>query len=165
MNVMREIEIEKVVISVGGIAEGLEKCLKLIQLLTGRKAAKMKSSKRIPSLGVRPGLEVGAVITIRKNAKELLKRALTAVENKLREKQISRENFSFGVREYIEIPGMEYQRDIGIIGLDVTVVFKMAGKRVAVRKIKTGKIPERQHIPKEEIIKFMKEEFKTNFVK
>ena len=27
-------------------------------------------------------------------------------------------------KKYIEIPGAEYQRDIGIIGLDVTVVFK-----------------------------------------
>jgi len=47
----------------------------------------------------------------------------------------------------------------------VTVVFKRAGKRTASKKIKAGRIPERQHIPKEEIIKFMKEEFKTQFIK
>jgi len=123
----------------------------------------MKSHKRIPAFGVRPKLEVGAVVTIRKDVKEVLKRMLTAIDNKLKKKQISVNNFSFGIKEYIEIPGMEYQRDIGIMGLDVTVVFKRAGRRVGIRKIKTGKIPIRQRISKEEIIKFMEENFQTEF--
>ena len=90
----------------------------------------MRSKKRIPSLGVRPKLEVGTVVTIRKNPEETLKKMLIAVENVLKKKQMSENNFSFGIKEYIEIPGMEYQRDIGIIGLDVTVVFRRKGKRV-----------------------------------
>ena len=59
---------------------------------------------------------------------------------------------------------MEYQRDIGILGLDVTIVFKRAGRRVGIRKIKPGKIPIRQRISKEEIIKFMEDNFKTRFI-
>ena len=51
---MRKIKIEKVVLNIGGTAEELEKGTKLLQMLTNRKPAKMKSHKRIPALGVRP---------------------------------------------------------------------------------------------------------------
>jgi len=163
-NKMRKIKIEKIVLSVGGAGENLEKGVRLLERLTERKPAKMKTHKRIPTLNVRPKLEVGAVVTIRKNKEELLKRMLDAIGNKLKRKQISENNFSFGIEEYIEIPGLEYQRDIGIIGLDVTVVFKRAGRRVKLRKIKRGRIPKRQLISKQEIIKFMEEKFKTEFV-
>ena len=162
---MRKIRIEKVVLSVGGTGEELEKGYKLLQFLTGRKPAKMKSRKRIPALGVRPNLEVGTMITIRKNPEDFLKRMLVAIDNTLREKQISENNFSFGLKEYIEIPNVEYQRDIGIKGFDVTVVFKRTGRRTGIKKIGKGKIPKRQTISREEIIKFMEENFKTKFKK
>lgn len=164
MNKMREIKIEKVVLSIGGTGEDLEKGVKLLEILAnGQKSAKMKSKKRIPSLGVRPNLEIGTVVTIRKDVKEFLKRMLIAIDNKLKKKQVSENTFSFGISEYIEIPGMEYQRDIGMIGLDVTVVFIRAGRRVRLRKIKKGRIPRRQIISKEEIIKFMEDNFETKF--
>jgi large subunit ribosomal protein L5 len=150
MNPMKKIKIEKVVLSVGGTGEELEKGFKLLKMLTGRTPAKMKSNKRIPSLGVRPKLEVGSVVTIRKNPEEILKKMLSAIDNILKKKQISENNFSFGLKEYIEIPGVEYDREIGIKGFDITVVFKRTGRRVK--------------ITKEEIIKFMEENFKTNFI-
>jgi len=164
INPMRNIKIEKVVLSVGGTAEELEKGFKLLELLTGKKPAKTKSKKRIPSLGIRPKLEVGAVVTIRENIEELLKKMLATIDNTLKKKQISNNNFSFGIKEYIEIPGVEYQREIGIRGFDVTLVFKRTGRRVRLKKIKKGKIPKRQDITKEEIIKFMEEKFGTEFI-
>ena len=162
-NLMRKIKIEKIVLSVGGLAENLEKGVKLLSFITKRKPAKMKSRKRIPTLNVRPGLEVGAVVTIRKNKEELLNKLLAAVDNILKKKQISENNFSFGIKEYLEIPGIEYQRDIGIMGFDITVVFKRAGRRVKLKKIKRGKISKKQIITKEEIIKFMEDNFHTGF--
>ncbi len=164
-NPMRTIKIEKIVLSIGGTGDDLEKGVKLLKILTNRKPAKMKSRKRVPALGVRPGLEIGAVVTIRKNAEEMLKKMLLANDNILSKKQISENNFSFGIKEYIEIPGAEFQRDIGIKGLDVTVVFKRTGRRVKLKKIKKGKIPKKQKISKDEIIKFMEDNFKVNFVK
>lgn len=164
VNPMREIKIEKVVLSVGGIGEDLEKGYKLLKKLSGRRPARMKSKKRIPTLNIRPGLEIGAVVTIRKDKEELLRKMLSANDNMLSRKQISENNFSFGVDEYIEIPGVEYDRDIGIKGLDITVVFKRTGKRVKLRKRKSSRIPKKQKISPEEIIKFMEEEFDTEFV-
>src|SRR3989344_2150859 len=162
-NPMRQIKMEKVVLSVGATEDGLEKGVKLIHLLSKMKPAKIKTNKRIPALGVRPGMEVGAVATIRKNPEDFLRRMLVAVDNTLKTKQISENNFSFGVKEYIDIPGIEYQRDIGIIGFDVTVVFKRSGRRVGIKKMKRGKVSKRQKISREEIIKFMEENFNTKF--
>jgi len=163
-NIMRKIKIEKVVLSVGGTADGLDKGFRLLKMLTNKKPAKIKSTKRIPTLGVRPGLEVGAVVTLRKDFEDFLKKMLVSIDNTLKTKQISENNFSFGIKEYIEIPGVEYQRDIGIIGFDVTIVFKRSGRRVGQRKIKRGKVSKKQIITKEEIIKFMEENFQTRFI-
>ncbi len=164
-NIMRKIKIDKVVLNIGGVSEELEKGVKLLKLLVpGRKPARTKSRKRIPSLGVRPNLEVGTVVTIRKEMEDFLKKMFVTIDGVLKKKQVSENNFSFGVKEYIEIPGMEYQRDIGIKGFDVTIVFKRTGRRVRLRKIKRGKIPKRQVITKEEIIKFMEENFQVKFI-
>ena len=162
-DIMRKIKIEKVVLSVGGVGDDLVKGIKLLKMLTGRKIMTTKAKKRIPTLGVRPGLEIGGVVTVRKRYEEILKRMLAAVDNQLRKKQVSENNFSFGIREYIEIPGVEYDRDIGIRGLDITIVFKRAGRRVRLKKVKRGRIPARQKISKEEIIKFMEEHFQVEF--
>ena len=163
-NPMQKIRIEKVVLNVGGTGDNLEKGVKLLKIITNRNPAKMKTRKRIPALGVRPGLEVGAVVTTRNGVGEFLKRMLVAVDNVLKKSQMSENNFSFGIKEYIEIPGIEYQRDLGIMGLDVTVVFKKSGRRTGIKKMKRGKIPSRQRIGVEEIIKFMEENFGTKFV-
>lgn len=163
-NPMRKPRIEKIAVSIGGSGDSLDKGYRLLKFLTKRNPAKMMSAKRIPSLGVRPKLEVGAVVTIRKGSHDFLKKMLSAVDNILKRSSISENSFSFGIKEYIEIPGIEYQRDIGIRGLDVTVTFKRAGKRVKLKKAKSGKIPERQHVSREEIIKYMEENFKTKFV-
>ena len=163
-NIMREVKIEKIILGVGGTAEKLEKGVKLLKFLTNRNPSKTKSSKRIPELGVRPGLFVGAIVTIRKEIEGILKRLLSSLDNTLKKSQVAENGFSFGVKEYIEIPGVEYQRDIGIMGFDVTIVFKRTGRRVVLKKIKRGRIPKRHRISSEEIIKFMEEKFNTRFV-
>ena len=164
-NKMRKIKIEKVVLSIGGKAEELEKGVKLLGRLTGKKVVKRKSRKRIPTLGVRPGLEVGCMVSLRgKEAEEILKRLLVTIDNQIKEKQILSNSFSFGIKEYIEIPGTEYQRDIGIIGFDVSVAFARSGKRVIRKKIKRGKLPKKQQVTKEEIIDFLKNKFNVNIL-
>lgn len=159
-NKMREIKIEKVVLSVAGTAEKLEKGARLLKTISGMEPKKLASKKRIPSFGVRPGLETGAKVTLRKNKiSPILIRLLQAVNNEIKRSQIVDNHFSFGIHEYIEIPGLEYQRDIGILGLNVTVDFTRAGERVARKKIKRGKIPARQRVTKEEIIDYMTKHF------
>lgn len=163
-NIMRTIKIEKVLLSSGATGDDLAKAKKLLDFISGSKAQVLVSRKRIPEFEVRPGLEVGTRVTVRgEKALELLKKLLGAIDNELSEKQVSDNHFSFGVKEYIEIPGVEYQREIGIRGFNVTVVFSRAGVRVKLKKIKRGDLPKRQFVTKGEIIKYMKETFKTKF--
>ncbi len=163
-NPMRKIKIEKIVLSCGAKDADLEKARKLLEFISGMKAQVITSRKRIPSFGVRPGLEVGTRVTLRgETALQLLARLLAAINNNIAEESISNNHFSFGIKEYIEIPGIEYKRDIGIRGLNVTVDFIRAGVGVKRRKIKRGKLPKKQHVLDNEIIKFMEESFKTVF--
>ncbi|MBS3066146.1 50S ribosomal protein L5 [Candidatus Pacearchaeota archaeon] len=110
---MRKIRIEKVLISCGAIEKNLEKSKKLLELISGMKAQITVSKKRIPNFGVTPDLEVGARVTLRgEKARQILSRLLTAINNTVEESQVTENHFSFGIREYIEIQGIEYQRDV-----------------------------------------------------
>ena len=164
---MRRTRISKVVLSSGATDTNLEKSAKLLEIIGEMKPQIIKAGprKRIPSFGVRPGLPLGTRITLRdEKALKILKKLLGAIDNRLNKKQVNDNHFSFGIKEYIEIPGIEYVREIGIRGFNVTVVFEKPGLRVKKKKIKKGKFPKRQEVLKDEIIKFMRENFNTEFV-
>jgi large subunit ribosomal protein L5 len=165
-NVMKKIKLEKVTLNCGAGVEPhrIEKSVKLLEMMSGGKAKVIVTKKRIPAFGVRPGLKLGCKITLRKKpAADLLKRLLESIGNKLSPKSINPGSLAFGIKEYIEIPGVAYQRDIGLLGLDVCITLSRAGARIEERKIKRGRIPKRNRITKEETIKFMEENFKTKF--
>jgi|SRR3989344_911201 len=165
-NPMREIQIEKMVLNCGGIDDKLEKSVKLLEMITKKKPKIITSRKRIPAFGISPGKKSGCKVTLRnkKEITELAKRLFAAVDNKISKKQITKDNLSFGIKEYIEIPGLEYNRDIGIIGMELSIVFKRKGKRIRMKKIKSGRYPEKQHVTKEEIIDFVTKHFKLEVV-
>ena len=74
-NKMYEIRIEKVTLHCGTGANpnDLEQGIKLLKLISKRKAVKTLSKSRIPAFGTREGLPIGCKVTIRgKNAAELL---------------------------------------------------------------------------------------------
>jgi len=165
VNKMREIKLDKIVLNVGGVAEKLEKGVILLEKISGKKAVKVKATKRIPTWNVRPGLEVGTKVTLRgKEAIELVKKLLPAIDNTLKEKQIQPNCFSFGIHEYIEIPGVEYIREVGIMGFEVTVVFSRAGKSVENKKIKRGKA-RRLTVTRKEIEDYLITKFNTEILR
>jgi len=164
---MRKIKITKVVLSAGAVGQELDKAAKLLEMATGMKAQIVKSGprRRIPAFGVKPSMPLGARVTLRGNKiKEKLLQMLKGIGNTLDENQIQENHFSFGIREYIEVPGLEYKREIGIRGFNVTIVFERAGVRIKNRKIKGGKLPAKQHVKPEEIITYMEENFGTKFI-
>ncbi len=159
---MRDIKIEKIVLNCGGVGEKLERSVKLLQYLTSEEPKITLSRKRIPTFGTRKGLEIGCKITLRgKRAEELLVRLLNAIENKLSKKQIGSGTVSFGIHEYIEIPGAQFQREIGILGLDTSITLERAGFCVSKRKHARGRIPSRHRITKDETADFMIKKFNT----
>ena len=157
-NIMQEIEIEKMVLNCGGTEDKLEKSIKLLKMIAkDRKIFEIRSTRRIPAFGISPGKKSGCKVTIRdkKEIIELLKRFFAALDNEIKEKQITENHVSFGISEYIEVPGLEYNRDIGILGFEASLVFKRKGKRVKIKKIKKGKYPKKQNVTKKEITDFL----------
>ena len=162
-NVMRQLKIAKVTLNIGAgkSTEKLEKGLKLLKAITGIPPVKTFTNKRIPNWGLRPGLPIGCKLTIRKAASiELLKRLIHARDMKLSESQFDDEgNVAFGIPEYIDIQGVNYDPAIGIMGLEVCVTLERPGFRIKRRKVMKRKIPGKHRVTKREAIDFMKDKF------
>jgi len=163
MSQMKEIKIEKLTLNFGAGADQkkLAKGVKLIESITGVTPVKTKAKKRIPAWGCRPGLPIGAKLTLRGDeAKKLLVRLLAAKDNLLSLKSFDDNgNISFGIHEYVDIPGVKYDPELGIIGLETSVTLSRPGFRIKTRKIMKRKIPSNHRISKDDSINFLKSNF------
>lgn len=164
MNKMNRVELDKITLNVGAGEPGekLEKRIKILDQVSGdAKVVKTRAKKRIPTWNLRPGLVVGAKVTLRgKKGEQVLKRLLKSVDNKLRQRNFDNQgNLSFGIKEYIDIPDIKYDPKLGIFGFDVAVTLKKPGRRVALKKRKKSKIGENQKVSPEEAKEFMKKKF------
>ncbi len=163
MNAMKEIRIEKITLNIGAgkSTDRLDKGVKLIQNIAGKPPVKTFTNKRIPTWGLRPGLPIGCKLTLRKSvARELLTRLLQAKENKLSTGQFDNfGNLAFGIHEYIDIPGVKYDPQIGVMGLEVCVTLERPGFRIKRRRSRKGKISKSHLINKQDAVDFMKKQF------
>ncbi len=158
-NVMREIKIAKITLNIGaGKNEDLlKKGLKLLQRLAPSAPVKTMTSKRIPGWGLRPGLVIGCKVTVRKNTPALLQRLLAAKKNTLAAKNFDNQgNFSFGIPEYIDIAGLEYDPDLKILGLEAAVTLERPGFRIKRKRINAKSIGKHHSISKSDAIAFVK---------
>lgn len=162
-SVMRQLKVAKVTLNIGAgkSTEKLEKGLKLLKLITGIAPVKTFTNKRIPNWGLRPGLPIGCKLTLRREgAVKLLERLIKAKDNKLGKDQFDGEgNVAFGIPEYIDIPGANYDPSIGIMGLEVCITIERPGFRIKRRKVMKRKIPAKHRVTKDEAISFMKDKF------
>jgi len=160
-NVMRNIRLEKLTInmSAGDAGPKLEKSQKIMEKIVGKKAVITRTHKRT-TFGMAKGRPIGAKATIRgQAAMELLRRLLKARDNKLKPSQFdSSGNFSFGIHEYINIPGIKYDPDVGILGMDVCVSLERPGYRVKKRAIKPARIGAGHRIRKEDAMEWARKE-------
>ena len=158
MNPMHEIRIEKVTVNIGAGSdrEQLERAVELLQKITGKKPVRTKARKRIPTFGIRKGLEIGAKVTLRgQAAREFLDLCLRGKRHKLSPRAFDKTgNFSIGIKEYIELPGVKYDPKLGLMGMDVAVTLSRPGKRVAKRRRARSKIGKKHRITKEEAMEF-----------
>lgn len=164
-NPMRTIRVEKVTLNIGCGTDQkkMERALLLIEQLTGIAPIKTKTELRLATWGLRPGLPIGVKLTLRgKPAVDLLERCLTAKDRKLKKSMFDNNgNLSFGVHEYIDIPGSQYDPKIGIMGLQVSATLVRPGFRVKRRKVRPASIPKQHRISREDAILFAADKFKV----
>ncbi|MDD3792210.1 MAG: 50S ribosomal protein L5 [Candidatus Bathyarchaeota archaeon] len=153
--------IAKVVVNlnVGKSGEPLEKANKVLQEITGHTPVKKRAEKTIRDFGIREGEAIAVVVTLRKqDAIDFLKKIFPVVDNKLARRAFDmRGNFSFGLKEHIDIPGVKYDPEIGIFGMDICVTVNRPGQRVKLRKIQSKPIGSKHVLTPEESIVFIKQ--------
>ena len=144
MNKMQDIRIEKITVNVGCGEAGqkLDRAKTMLEIITGKKVV-LTRTKRRTTFGVPKHRQIGCKAILRGNdAEAFLKNAFEAVENKLSLKCFDKNgNFSFGIKEQIDLPGVKYDPDIGIYGFDVCVTLERPGFRVKRKRMgsKIGK--------------------------
>lgn len=168
MNVMRTICVEKVTVNigVGSPGEQLDFAKQLLNRLTDRKPVETQARRREPVFKLRPGLAIGAKVTLRgKDALTFLDKALTARKRMLpRSCFDSQGNFSFGIAEYIDFPGAKYDPRIGMLGFDVCVSLVRPGRRVTLRRLRKSKVGKHHHISSEDAREFVQEKFSVKWL-
>jgi len=153
--------IEKVVvnISVGKSGEPLEKAAKVLKDLTGQAPCKRKAKKTIRDFAIRRGEPIASIVTLRKQgATEFLKKVFPVIDSKISREHFDKYgNFSFGIKEHIEIPGVKYNPEIGIFGMDVCVSLCRSGYRVKSRRRGRAKIGSKHILTPDEAIVFARD--------
>jgi len=168
MNPMREVILDKVVLNIG-VGEGgerLEKAEKVLNQITGMKPKRTLAKKTIREWRIHKRDPIGCKVTVRgKKGMELLALLLKAVDNRLKESSFDAwGNFSFGIKEHIDIPGIKYDPEIGIFGMDVCVSLARRGYRIARRRRARKKIPRCHRVTKEEAMEWVKTNFGVQIV-
>ncbi|MEM0021689.1 MAG: 50S ribosomal protein L5 [Fervidicoccaceae archaeon] len=168
-NPMRKPKIVKVTVNVG-LGQGGERLARIAQVLkeiTGQEPSFRKAKKTIRDFGIRRGENIGVAVTLKgEKAISFLKKAFDAVGNKIKYSSFDDfGNVSFGIKEHISIPGVRYDPEIGVFGMDVCITIERPGYRVSRRKIKRAKrIPRRHRVTKDEAAALLVSQFSVRIV-
>jgi len=158
---MRQPRVEKVVVHMG-VGEGgreLANAEEILAEVAGQQPVRTVAKNTVGEFGVREGDPIGAKVTLRgEEANEFLETTLEFVE--LSASQFDQVgNFSFGVEEHTDFPSQEYDPNIGIYGLDVTVNLVRPGYRVRKRDKVSRSIPKAHRLNAEDAIAFLEAEY------
>ncbi len=159
-NSMREIQVAKVTVNISeeNVGDEVENAYELIEKLTGREPVRVETNESAKTFGNRSGLNIGAMITLRgEEAVEFVKKVRPAVED-LDSSSFSDGNFAFGISEYIDVPGVDYDADIGMKGFEVNVVLERPGYRVKKRDHKPTHVGDDHKVSNDEAIEFAESE-------
>jgi large subunit ribosomal protein L5 len=161
-NVMQVPKLDKIVVNMGvgaAVAEPkvLEEAVKELEAVTGQKASIRKAKKSISNFKLREGVNIGAVVTLRRERMyEFLDRLINVALPRVRDfRGLSdksfdgRGNYTIGVKEQIIFPEINVDKITRIMGMDVTLVTTAKSDNEAYELLKSFGMP------------FMKKEIKT----
>jgi len=162
---MRDIYIDKVVVhmGVGESGEKLVKAENIMKTITGQTSIRTIAKMTQPAFSIRKGAPIGCKVTLRgKTARDFFRTAVGILNKTVFESQFDKSgNISFGVEEHTDFPGMSYDPQIGIFGMDVNVVLERKGIRITRRRVARKKLPAAQRVSKQDAIAFLKQDYQV----
>jgi large subunit ribosomal protein L5 len=162
-NQMKTIRLEKLVLNmgVGKSGDAIEIAKKALNQISGKKSCARDAKETQRDWGVRKGEPIGVAVTVRgDDAKTLLKRLFEAVGNKVKGRSFDNfGNYSFGIKEHIDIPGIKYDPQIGILGMEAAITLTRPGFSVRIRSRHKASVGKHHRISKEEAMEFLTREF------
>ena len=133
-NIMAVPRLEKIVLNMG-LGEGagnvklLDQAVEELSAITGQKGVITKARKSIANFKLRQGMSIGARVTLRGNRMyEFLDRLISVAMPRIRDfRGVSarsfdgRGSYSFGVKEQIIFPEIEYDKIDALRGMDIAI--------------------------------------------
>ncbi len=162
-NQMKKISVAKVVLNmgVGKSGEPIEQAKRALEQIAGQKPNPRNAKATQRDWGVHKGEPIGVAVTLRRQpAIELIKRLFTAKGNQMKGSSFDDfGNLSFGISEHIDIPGVKYDPQIGILGLNVSISLARPGFNIRFRSKHKASVGNHHRITSEEAKEFLTKEF------
>lgn len=156
-NVMQVPKLEKIVVNMGlgaAVADSkiIEEAVKDLETITGQKASIRKSKKAISNFKLREGMNIGAMVTLRKEKMyEFLDRFINIALPRVRDfRGLSdksfdgRGNYTMGIKEQIIFPEINVDKVTKVLGMDITFVTSAPTDNEAYELLKSFGFPFRK---------------------
>ena len=160
---MKKITLDKVVLNMGIGKSGdiIQVAKRALEQISGKKPSTRNARETQRDWGVRKGEPIGVAVTVRgEDAVVLLKRLLEAKGNSINGKSFDNfGNFSFGINEHIDIPGVKYEPSIGILGLGISIALTRPGYGIRKRSKHKASVGKSHVITNQEAKDYLVKEF------
>ncbi|HEX9250785.1 MAG TPA: 50S ribosomal protein L5 [Ignavibacteriaceae bacterium] len=156
-SVMQVPKLDKIVVNMGvgaAVADSkiMDEAVKELETITGQKVSVRKSKKAISNFKLRENMNIGAMVTLRKERMyEFLDRLINVALPRVRDfKGLSdksfdgRGNYTLGVKEQIIFPEINVDKITRVMGMDVTLVTTAKTDNEAFELLKAFGIPFRK---------------------
>jgi large subunit ribosomal protein L5 len=156
-SVMQVPKLDKIVVNMGvgaAVADQkiMDEAVKELETITGQKVSVRKSKKAISNFKLRENMNIGAMVTLRKERMyEFLDRLINVALPRVRDfKGLSdksfdgRGNYTLGVREQIIFPEINVDKITRVMGMDITLVTSANTDNEAFELLKAFGIPFRK---------------------
>lgn len=156
-SIMQVPKLEKIVVNMGvgaAVADQkiMEEAVKELETVTGQKASIRKAKKAISNFKLREGMNIGAMVTLRKEKMyEFLDRLINVALPRVRDfRGLSdksfdgRGNYTLGVKEQIIFPEINVDKITKVMGMDITFVTTAKSDNEAYELLKAFGIPFRK---------------------
>ena len=153
-NVHEVPKIEKITLNMGiGEAKDesklIDKAVEDLSLIAGQKAIKTKARKAISGFKIREGMPLGAMVTLRnKIMYEFLDRLINIAIPRIRDFRglnpnsfDGNGNYSFGIKEHIIFPEINFDKIDKVRGLDITICTSANKNEDALTLLKSFNMP------------------------